>query len=304
MHGSVRIFHDQTQYFLASQKMSTRENSSGWQNGSIFSQFKLFLSISPRATRGPTYTILFAQPNFLAAFGYTQEQLPMPLHRLYSRANESVATSELEMHLISGANHSTYLNLVDANGNNLSCYVQVMAGGCARVQDPTNPSRVVVDRFTTMTVNSASRIGNANLLRLMVTDPVAQRRLLNERVGVPSVPTPVEQASEQAVELAEDRPPRFLLSSTSGSNTSTESFLTVDNAALPAAADNNSTSNNTGVTSTNNATMSCNNDFDLQCTQREIDKQCADKESDHDAACGSPRTSAESASEVGAVEGL
>lgn len=203
----------------------------------------------------------------------------MPLQRLYSGANELVTTSALEMHLISGANHSTHLNLVDANGNNLSCYVQVMAGGCARVQDPTNPSRVVVDRFTTMTVNSASRIGNANLLRLMVTDPVAQRRLLNERVGIP---TPAVQTQ------AEDRPSsRSLLSSSSGSNTSTESMLSIDTPALPAASA-------PGTAASTTAALSCNEDCNLQCAQKEADSGTA----------RSPRASAVPPPGEGVAEGL
>ena len=203
--------------------MSTRENSS-WQNGSIFNQFKLFLSISPIGPTGPTYKILFAQPNFFAAFGYTQNHLPMVLQNLYSAANERANMSDLEVHILSGANHSTYINFVDVHGNDLSCYVQVMAGGCARIEDPENPGRMIVDRFTTMTVNSASRIGNASLLRLMVTDPVAQRRLLNERVGVP-LPVPAPAVAAPSL-LPSNRLNR--LSCNSGSNTSTESMLSVD----------------------------------------------------------------------------
>lgn len=171
-------------HFLVQSKVMTDQNNKSnkcWENGSIFKSVKIILEVSLTPLSGPpVIDISFAQDTFWSGFGFPEHALPMSLEVLISESNVENDVANLTQAILSGSSYNTFITLRDANGVDLACNVQVMT---ARKSDnraspsSTDLGGISRDHFTTMTIRSASIIGNTRAINVLVDSAMVDSSL-------------------------------------------------------------------------------------------------------------------------------
>lgn len=184
--------------------MSTKGKSedSAWKGGNIFCPMKIFMSVEPRGIEGQKIKILYAQNSFYAQFGLTPANMSILFNDLVSDAHSRQDLSVLERNIMTGTAGTEFINLrVRNNDHPLPCHLSFGAGGVARAL--TSSGEEIVNRFLVMTIRSASVVGNASVIGMMLTHPVRQE-LVNARVGVGLDARPLNSGGEAQPAIAKD----------------------------------------------------------------------------------------------------
>lgn len=173
-----------------------------WQGDSIFASMKVFVSVNPRGTNGPEFIVAYGQPNFYSTFHFDRN-VPIPLSSLISPANDRSTVTVIELALTKGREAKIFVNLRDKHGVNLSCHLSITAGGAAKAA--SEPGRAAVSgRFTTITISSASRIGNVPVINMLVSpDTVLHQRAELEAVIGRAIPLPTAALTTTDITVTE-----------------------------------------------------------------------------------------------------
>mmetsp|Transcript_2048 Transcript_2048/g.2137 ORF Transcript_2048/g.2137 Transcript_2048/m.2137 type:complete len:217 (-) Transcript_2048:154-804(-) len=132
----------------------------------IFATSKLVLSVAPRNLQNPHIMIQHAQGKFLLNFGFGEDQLPLPLSKLFGNTSERAKIARLQQCMLTGRSFSEFMNLHKSNGGSLSCYVSLLCLTNQRSTQEQNQQRVTEGSTATvkygiLTIRSASVVGNS-----------------------------------------------------------------------------------------------------------------------------------------------
>eukprot|EP01040_Poterioochromonas_malhamensis_P006241 gene6241-6717_t len=158
----------------------------------IFAISKLVLCMAPRNLSNPYIMIQQAQKEFLLNFGFGEDQLPLPLSKLFGNTSERAKIARLQQCMLTGRSFSEFMNLHKSNGGSLSCYVsllcltnqrssqrqhQVLRGSFGGGEIGGCGSEIL--KYGILTVRSASVVGNSKYsgIGLMGTDRVPRERV-------------------------------------------------------------------------------------------------------------------------------
>jgi hypothetical protein len=158
---------------------------------------KLLIAVSTRGVHGPDIYIRHAQPQFYSTFRFTPSDFSMSFSDIVSDENDRNTVRAFELAMVTGRSVSDYLNLRDKNNIPLSCHITVNAGGFASAARAGGGERTIDGRFTIMTINSASVVGNCRTIGLMLRVPRAVNpAIFEERIGST---TPYEADCEKEI---------------------------------------------------------------------------------------------------------
>jgi hypothetical protein len=108
----------------------------------------------------------------------------MTFSDIVSEENDRSTVRAFELAMVTGRSVSDYLNLRDKNNVSLSCHITVNAGGFASAARTGGSERAISGRFTIMTINSASVVGNCRTIGLMLRVPrFVDPAVFEERIG-------------------------------------------------------------------------------------------------------------------------
>jgi hypothetical protein len=181
---------------MSAKTLASDSNPCGpWHGETIFPSIKLLIAVSTRGVHGPEIYVRHAQPQFYSTFQFTPSDFPMLFSDILSKENDRSIVRAFELAMVTGRSVSDYLNLRDKNNISLSCHITVNAGGFASSVKSGGGERTVNGRFTIMTINSASVVGNCRTIGLMLRVPqFIDPAVFEERIG--SI-VPYEASREQ-----------------------------------------------------------------------------------------------------------
>jgi hypothetical protein len=162
--------------------------TTSWSN--ILEALRAHLCFSPRALHFSEVVIQDASPAFAKAFGIPGN-VSVPLSTIFGKSTAREFQSFVERAMLVGQTIMKYVNLHRADGAVLSCHVVVRSipSGCSAQSSMLRRTHCD-DRYATLTVRSASAVGNANfvgvgLLGVDRVPPAIMERVIDGATGAP-----------------------------------------------------------------------------------------------------------------------
>lgn len=147
-------------------KSAARRSTQNQPWTDIYATSKVLVSIQTRNLACPEMMIDHAQDDFLKNFGYSPEDLPLPMKSLFGKATIRFNSHRIQTAILTGKAAYEYQNLYKKTGQVLSCHIFALSltgnGSMMRKQPviQVDPQRYAT-KYAILTIRSASVMGNS-----------------------------------------------------------------------------------------------------------------------------------------------